>query len=238
MKSVRWLLSYIFVALLGLWLAFVVSAKFMAPAYSQNAPSNGELPAEFKAETEPPQVPSEVSPPAKPEKKSTQNTPWGNEVPAENVPAGKTAGPKNLDIPPPPGGEIPVGDGVTAAGSALDLIPQDEYKYDPTGKRDPFQVFRAIRIARPEGKTVETTDPLQRWELDRLQVVGILWDVRVPRAMIRDPDGALYTVTKNSRIGRNDGFVAVIREGEVVVIETKYDEGQAVKGTRVMELKK
>lgn len=220
MKSVRWLISYIFVAVLGLWLAFAVSAKFMAPAHSQNAlsaPSSGELPPEFMKEAESQQAPSktQISPPPA--------------VPPPPPP------------PPPLGGEVPVGDSVTAVEPTHDLLPQEEYKYDPTGKRDPFKVFHAIRVTRPEANKIaarEITDPLQRWEIDRLQVVGILWDVHVPRAMIRDPDGALYTVTKNSKIGRNEGFVAAIREGEVVVVEVKYDEGQSIKETRVMELKK
>jgi type IV pilus assembly protein PilP len=87
-------------------------------------------------------------------------------------------------------------------------------------------------------RSAESLEPLQRWEIERLQVVGILWDVRKPRAMVRDPDGTVYTVVKNSKIGRSEGFVAAIREGEVVVIETKYEDGNATKEPRVLELKK
>ncbi|UXR64639.1 pilus assembly protein PilP [Bdellovibrio bacteriovorus] len=152
MKSVRWIVSYILVASLGLWLAFAVSMKFMAPAHSQDAPSNGDLPAEFMKEVESTQVP----------------------------PAGGTTPPPAATTPPP--------------------------------------------------AAAETQVPLQ--------VVGILWDVRTPRAMIRDPDGAVFVVTKNSKVGRSEGFVATIREGEVVVVETKYEDGKAFKEPRVMELKK
>lgn len=230
MKSVRWLISYIFVAVLGLWFAFAISAKFMAPAHSQNAPPSGELPSEFMKEVESTQVPSQAVPQGQPEKKTTETMPPSNSVPSKepSIP------------PPPPGNETPVGDGVTAAGSVHEFMQGEDYRYDPTGKRDPFKVFRAMRVVKPESTAskVDVSDPLQRWELDRLQVVGILWDVRAPRAMVRDPDGALYTITKNSKIGRNEGFVAAIREGEVVVIEMRYDEGQSFKETRVMELKK
>ncbi len=79
---------------------------------------------------------------------------------------------------------------------------------------------------------------MQRWELDRLQVVGILWDVRTPRAMIRDPDGGVFTVIKNSKIGRNEGFVAAIREGEIVIVETIYEDGKSNKETRILEFKR
>jgi type IV pilus assembly protein PilP len=108
--------------------------------------------------------------------------------------------------------------------------------YDPGALRDPFKAFRAARPLDAGPKAI--LEPLQRFDVDRLRVVGILWDVRVPRAMVRDPDGGVHTVIKNSKIGRNEGFVAVIREGEVVVVETLYEDGKVLKDTRVMELTK
>ncbi len=211
MKSVKWIVSYILVASLGLWLAFAMSMKLLTPANSQEAPANGDLPAEFMNEVEA----TQVAPTAPP--------------PIENVPA---------QIPAPPE-ETPVGDAVTAPPQAQEFVGRDGYIYDPTGKRDPFKVFKAARPGLSESATrQEILEPLQRWDIDRLKVVGILWDVRTPRAMISDPDGKVFVVTKNSKVGRNEGFVATIREGEVVVIETKYDEGKAIKEPRVMEFKK
>lgn len=218
MKSVRWMLSYILVASLGLWLAFAVSARFMTPAHSQGAPASGDLPADFMKEIEATQVP-----------------PAGTQAPAGTPPVQKT----QEVPPPPPTAEMPVGDGMTAPPPQQDILPREEYSYDPTGKRDPFKAFRTVRPVHTEAsKSLEILEPLQRWDLERLQVVGILWDVRTPRAMIRDPDGAVYTVTKNSKIGRSEGFVAAIREGEVVVLETRYDDGKSIKESRVLELKK
>lgn len=227
MKSVRWMFSYILVAVLGLWMAFAVSMKFMTPARAQNAPASGELPAEFMKEVETTQVPSGT-----------------NTLPAPGAPPAV--------VPPPPSGvpeaaapavgtENSVGDGATAGVTAppAPFIQTDGYVYDPAGKRDPFKAFKTIRVAAPDKtKHSELLEPLQRWELDRLLVVGILWDVGKPRAMVRDPDGAVFTVVKNTKIGRNEGFVAAIREGEVVVIETKYEDGNAIKEPRVLELKK
>ncbi|MGZ3771403.1 MAG: pilus assembly protein PilP [Bdellovibrio sp.] len=243
MKSVRWLVSYILVAVLGLWLAFAMSAKFMAPAYSQNAPSNGDLPPEFLKEVEstaaPNQAPQKVPvPPPAP--------PPGKQIPAATAkaptPPVKTNGQAKQQptVPPPPTNQIPKEEGVNNASPSADVITVDDYKYDPTGKRDPFKVFRAVKpIIKTDSKVAtEVAEPLQRFELDRLQVIAILWDVRVPRAMVRDPDGGLYTIVKNSKIGRNDGYVAAIREGEVVVVETIFFDGQPTKETRVMELKK
>lgn len=176
MKSVRWIVSYILVASLGLWLAFAVSMRFMSPARAQETPVTGQ-----------------------------------------------TEAPQNPVVPLPPAE-------VAAPSPSIEYVPQDVYPYDPTGKRDPFKPFRAIRAA---GETPVELEPLQKYDINSLQVVGILWDVRTPRAMIRIPDSGMpktvYTVTKNSKIGRNEGFVAVIREGEVVVIETIYEDGKTLK---------
>ena len=236
MKSVRWMMSYILVASLGLWLAFAVSMRFMAPAHSQNAPSNGDLPPEFMKEMENTQVPA-ATPGAHPAA-TPQAAPTG-----QNPAAGQAAPPS---IPPPPPEGMPAQPGQPAMGDAVtaptapqqDLIPRDDYVYDPTGKRDPFKPFRAIRTTTRKDIPKDQLEPLQRWELDRLQIVGILWDVGTPRAMIKDPDGAVFTVIKNSKIGRNEGYVSAIREGEIVIVEVRYEDDKPIKETRVMELKK
>ncbi|QDK36844.1 pilus assembly protein PilP [Bdellovibrio sp. NC01] len=245
MKSVRWMMSYILVASLGLWLAFAVSMKFMAPAHSQEAPSNGDLPPEFMKEVEATQVPSGKAAPSATPSAQPVTTPAATPKMGSNPSstAAQPTQPAQQQVPPPPpamGDEMPLGDSMTApqASQGTNTMPRDEYIYDPTGKRDPFKPFKVLRPIAKNEKTEIPLEPLQRFEVDRLQIVGILWDVKTPRAMVRDPDGAVYTVTKNSKIGRNEGFVAAIREGEIVVVETKYEEGKPVKETRVMEFKK
>lgn len=225
MKSARWIVSYILVASIGLWLAFFMSMKFMTPAHSQEAPGSGELPAEFLQEVQSTQVPDAPPVPAPDQ---------GPAVPPQQEPS-------QPNIPPPP----PQPEQVQGQGAPVFQEPgtsfvQDvDFAYDPTGKRDPFTPFRTVRIVAPNvTRPLEELEPLQRWDLERLQVVGILWDVRSPRAMIRDPDGGLFTIVKNSKIGRNEGFVAAIREGEIVVVETIYAEGNPTKESRVLELKK
>ncbi|KYG67406.1 fimbrial assembly protein [Bdellovibrio bacteriovorus] len=242
MKSFRWFFSYLVVASLGLGLAFVVSLKFMAPARSQDAPSSGELPAEFLKEVESTQVPTPPNTPP----------PTGAATPSANP------GAVPSKVPPPPVDENAFGDGATtpdngnmAAPTPAPPVPAQgqapgatdvaaptfqEMPYDPATRRDPFKAFRLARPVDP--RTTQQLEPLQKFEVEKLQVIGILWDVRTPRAMIKDPDGAVHTVIKNSKVGRNDGFVAVIREGEVVVVETMYDDGKVTKETRVMELTK
>lgn len=234
MKSVRWIMSYILVATLGLWLAFAVSMKVMTPARSQDAPTSGDLPEEFLKEIESTQVPSGEKKAEVPAQggKSETTAPIAEEVPPSSPvqPMVETGGADQ---------NSGYGDGATAAQAPMSDSYSDGYYYDPSGKRDPFSPFKVIRPQMADiGGANEVLEPLQRWELERLQVVGILWEVKTPRAMIRDPDGVVFTITKNSKIGRNEGFVAAIREGEIVVLETRYEEGKAIKEPRIMEFRK
>lgn len=218
MKSIRWMFSYILVASLGLWLAFAMSMKFMTPARSQQAPDSGELPAEFMKESESPATPLEATQPP-----TTMESPAAVPPPPADLPSNPPAMAEESASPPP-----------------MEVIFKSDYVYDPTGKRDPFKPFKAIGSSPVKpGRSAENLEPLQRWELERLQVVGILWDVAKPKAMIKDPDGAIYTASIKTKIGRNDGFIAAIREGEIVVFElTYYEDGRTVQEPHILELKK
>lgn len=231
MKSVKYLMSYILVACLGLWLAFFASMKFMAPAHSQDAPTAGDLPPEFLQEVEKTQVPPAGTPTPAPT--STPGAPSG--VPSDLPPPPPEATPA---APTPGMQEEPAMEATAPQPPASPQPEQGGYVYDPTGKRDPFKPFKEFRASKDGDRKKEILEPLQRWDLERLQIVGILWDVKTPRAMIKDPDGAVYTVVKNSKIGRNEGFVTAIREGELVILETRYVDGVPNKETRVLEFKK
>jgi type IV pilus assembly protein PilP len=129
-------------------------------------------------------------------------------------------------------------------------VAQDGFVYDPTGKRDPFQPFAVERppvvqvkeepiVPTPSVMTpvpVVPTTPLQGFDLDQLKLVGVIWDVRNPKAMVRDPVGKLHIVRKDTKIGRNSGFVSTIREGEIVVIEPMMENGLPTAATRVLSL--
>jgi len=262
-KSVRWMISYILVASLGLWLAFAVSMRFMTPAHSQNppaaapgaasgAPTSGDLPPEFMNETGAPPQPQEAQPQQQ-QLPPPQHPPGHPEMnPSASQGAILPSGPSNgggpppgsrpPQLPPPPPTAIedmPTGDSATAS-EAMEERPNDNFVYDPTGKRDPFVPFKIMRPQIKIGgdKANLPMEPLQNWELDSLQIVGILWDVKVPRALVKDPSGTVYTVTRNSKIGRNEGYVSAIREGEIVIVETRYEEGKTIKESHVMEFKK
>jgi Tfp pilus assembly protein PilP len=103
--------------------------------------------------------------------------------------------------------------------------------YSPAGKRDPFQPLplRAQAKRRPR----ENLSPLERYDLGQLQLVGIVWDAKAPRAMVEDAAGLGYVVGVGTAIGPNDGKIKEIKPAEVVIEETYTDFYGARKNRRV-----
>jgi len=88
-------------------------------------------------------------------------------------------------------------------------------------RRDPFRPFTLD--LRPKETTEEFLTPLQRYELQQLQVVGVLLDLEPPRAMVQDNSGMGFIVTPGTLIGRRRGVVTDIQPRQIVVEETYVD---------------
>lgn len=119
-----------------------------------------------------------------------------------------------------------------AAGRKRDPLDEaiaaaEEYSYNPIGKRDPFRSFLNFG-ARDERETPRT--PLQKFEIDQYQLVGIIWGVDRPRALVEDPEGVGHVMEIGTYIGRNWGKVTQVTSGEVVVTE----EYQTIDGELVV----
>ncbi len=91
------------------------------------------------------------------------------------------------------------------------------YFYNPAGKRDPFQGFLSQR----EGPTEDNdgAPPLQRWDVDRYTLTGVIWSIDSPRGLLVDPEGIGHVVHIGTYVGRNWGKVTSISEDGVVVTE-------------------
>lgn len=85
-------------------------------------------------------------------------------------------------------------------------------------RRDPFRPFTVTAPASVRQRR-ENLSPLERYELGQLKLVGIIWDIQTPTALIEDTSGLGYTVRVGTPIGANDGKVKAIRRSEVVVEE-------------------
>jgi type IV pilus assembly protein PilP len=115
----------------------------------------------------------------------------------------------------------------------------EDYKYDPIGKRDPFLPYNAPAAVSDCGPFEECdSNALERFDLDQLKLVGIIWDVKQPKAMFVDPSNKTHVVGEQEKVGRNNGYIAEIREGELVIIEKFYNLGRFTYQTRVLKLQR
>ena len=110
-----------------------------------------------------------------------------------------------------------------------------DYNYDPSGKRDPFRPLFLLR--RPTAQSAEPQTPLQRYEIGQLRLVGVVFNLAPPRAMVEDSSGLGFIVTPGTAIGPNGGVVTAIRPRQVVVEEWQTDViGERHKKEFVLEL--
>lgn len=143
----------------------------------------------------------------------------------------------------PTAGELPLL--VNPADPALGIDPNagalsgliDPFVYDERGRRDPFAQPIDDRPA-AQGPLHGPLLPLQKYEVAQIRLIGIIWDVARPKAMIKDPDGKTHIVGTNTKIGPRNGYIAVIREGEIVVVETIDREGRLLSNSQVVRIAK
>ncbi|MES2642555.1 MAG: pilus assembly protein PilP [Myxococcota bacterium] len=120
--------------------------------------------------------------------------------------------------PVPSGGgtSAPMKAPVKAEGANVAATEAEEYYYNPAGKRDPFQSF--IKRGRAEEIRADAP-PLQRWEIDKYALKGVIWNTSSPRGLLIDPEGTGHSIVLGTYVGRNWGKVTSISEGCVVVTE-------------------
>lgn len=107
----------------------------------------------------------------------------------------------------------------TLEADATEETDQD-YRYDPTGKPDPFKSFlKQVQLV----KDAASLSPLERFDLSQLTVTGIVWSTKRPRALVEDPTGKGYIVGEGAAIGKNQGRILRIEDNRVVVKETYVD---------------
>lgn len=130
-----------------------------------------------------------------------------------------------------------------AASSADDIFDQldalnsggasfyESYKtfiYNPSNRKSPFLPPKNLRTK--TGYKDQEVDSIRTgllaYDLESLTLTSLLWSVDEPRALIKDPSGQTHKVKEGVLIGRKDGYIAKIREGEVVVVEKELVRGE------------
>lgn len=130
-----------------------------------------------------------------------------------------------------------------SSGQGFFLDDNEKFIFDPTLKRDPFQIIGIsdiIKKAESKGsvgaEAIVITDPLQKTDLNDFKVIGIMWEGQKPKAIIQDKSNRNHLIFTGTRIGNKNGYVAMIREGQIVVMEYVDEEGKVVKKPRTLEI--
>jgi type IV pilus assembly protein PilP len=98
---------------------------------------------------------------------------------------------------------------------------QSPANFSTVGRRDPFRPFTLN--TRTNSRPRENLSPLERYDLGQLRLVGVVWHVKEPNAMVEDSVGLGYIVKVGTPIGANDGKVKAIKPNEIIVEETYVD---------------
>ena len=102
------------------------------------------------------------------------------------------------------------------------------YDYSPEDRRDPFHFLSLEEnvIGDDESRT-----EAQKFSLKEFKVLGIIWHScpnqsreclkarQNSRVMLADPKNTIHYLKKGDRIGQRGGYIEIIREGEVVIVE-------------------
>jgi type IV pilus assembly protein PilP len=117
---------------------------------------------------------------------------------------------------------------------AKKIVQPESARFSGQGKRDPFRpmTMRARTISRPR----ENRSPLERFDVGQLKVVGVVWNIKEPRAMIEDSGGLGYIVKVGTPIGLNDGTVKAIA-GDHIVVEEFYEDNHGTRKKRDVNMK-
>ncbi len=108
-----------------------------------------------------------------------------------------------------------------------------DFAYNAIGKRDPFRSF----FHSGPDRTIASPTPLQRFEVDEYHLVGIVWGISNPRAMVEDPENVGHVIEVGTYIGQNWGKVTQISSASVIITE-EYQTigGELVTNEIVLEL--
>jgi hypothetical protein len=85
--------------------------------------------------------------------------------------------------------------------------------YSPVGKRDPFKAPIDHSLMRE----LATINPLEKFNLEQLQLKAILKGIGKHRAMFEDPEGKTHILTEGTVLGRERATISRILDREVIL---------------------
>jgi type IV pilus assembly protein PilP len=119
-------------------------------------------------------------------------------------------------------------------------LKDDEYHYDPFGKRDPFYsklFYSDLSDEKNTGEDETKKLGVQRYDLTELNLVGIIWGELGRKAVVETPEGKCYLINAGMLIGKQNGVIKAITNQEVVIQELVTDYlGKQVEKISVLKI--
>lgn len=109
------------------------------------------------------------------------------------------------------------------------------FEYNREELRDPFETQGSSNPLEP-GQVYGPFLKLQNYRLSQFKLKGLMWGNKNPVAVFQAPDGESYRLKIKDYIGENFGYIAMIREREVVVIQTIEENNKRYSTTKVVFL--
>ncbi len=96
--------------------------------------------------------------------------------------------------------------------------------YSGGGRRSPFLKSGEVKRVESENKIAFAEEILQStglegYDVSSFELTAVMWDIKHPKALVKDLGKEIYVIEEGTRIGRLNGYVAKIREGEVIIVE-------------------
>lgn len=145
--------------------------------------------------------------------------------------------------PAQPPTQTPPANKVPAAAEPEKTEEEQDYQrpeYPENVRRNPFAPSNDVLmpiLGTPvtDGEDAQPLEPLQQYNIAQLELVAIISEIAIPKAMFTDPEGFGHVVKEGDRIGRQGGTIVDIRDNEVDVREISGDEDE--KQSRVMTIR-
>lgn len=227
----------------------------LPPPMNELPPPASEFPPPANALPPPEAAPAVQAPSSAP---SAQAQPTSPAAPTNDLPPppSNELPPPSSEFP---AGQLSIEGAPALAPPALDASADpglrtsnpEGFFYDPSGRRDPFVPPKAFLFAPTEAgpglsnrpatephmgqglgepsDLMVNQDPLLSYYVKDFKLIGVLWDVNDPKAMVRGPNNGVYTIRMKMKVGRESAVVAAIREREIVLVQPD-DKGDYSKG--------
>jgi len=185
-----------------------------------------------RTESEKPQAPpglrKKISVPRKPIAQGTKTEEQGPIVPSRSeMDAEEAKGLTQPDVEPSPPDKRDIVQPQKSDFLALaeGMAKRPDYFYDPRGKNDPFESLFEMETEHvgvaPSKRTIEKKrmplTPLQRVSLSQLKLVAIVLSPTGNKALVEEPSGKGYVISKGTYIGQNYERVREIQKDRIVV---------------------